>query len=143
MTNRSLANTLDRMMSMNRAIDEAFSTGFSNGSRAWAPAIDVVEKPEAYLVYAELPGVPRDQVELAFEQNVLTLRGTKPATLSGRDEEIRVFAAERAHGTFERSLRLPEFVDGERITAEFTDGLLAITIPKAQAAQPRRIQIGG
>ena len=52
-----------------------------------------------------------------------------------------MYAAERVTGTFERSVRLPEFVDGERISAEFTNGVLTVTVPKAQAAQPRKIEI--
>jgi len=54
---------------------------------------------------------------------------------------LRVFAAERVSGGFERSLRLPEFVDADKISADFTNGLLTITVPKAQAAQPRKIEI--
>jgi HSP20 family protein len=77
-----------------------------------------------------------------FEQNVLTIRGTKPASFDvSTDGELRVFAAERVHGGFERSVRLPEFVDADRIEASFANGLLTITVPKAQAAQPRKISI--
>ena len=141
MLNRSLTSTLDRMMTLNRALDEAFSTAGNGSGRVWVPAIDVVEKPEAYLIYAELPGVDRGQIELTFEQNVLTIRGTKPAVIDGRQGELRVFAAERVSGAFERALRLPEFVDGDGITADFTDGLLTVSVPKAQAAQARRIEI--
>lgn len=54
---------------------------------------------------------------------------------------MRVYAAERSTGNFERSIRLPEFVDGERISGDLTNGLLIVTVPKAQAAQPRRIEI--
>jgi HSP20 family protein len=128
------------MLTLNRAFDQAFNTNL--GSRVWVPAMDVAERGDAYLVQAELPGVSPDQVDVSFEQNVLTIRGTKPASFDVANEgELRVFAAERVHGTFERSVRLPEFVNADRIAASFTNGLLTITVPKAEAAQPRKITI--
>ena len=143
-TARSLNSTLDRMMSLNRALDQAFD-GSWNGeatNRVWVPALDVVEKRDAYIVIAELPGVNQSQVELSFEQNVLTIRGEKsPAFDPSKDGELRVYTAERVTGTFQRAIRLPEFVDGDKISADLRDGVLTITIPKATAAQPRKIEI--
>jgi HSP20 family protein len=142
LTTRSRNTTLDRMMSLNRALDQAFSAALTNDSRVWVPAIDVVEQKDAYLMYAELPGVDASQVDISFEQNVLTIRGTKRSAVEATNEgELRVYAAERVTGSFERSIRLPEFVDGESINAEFMNGLLKVTVPKAKAAQPRRIEI--
>ena len=142
MNTRSLGTSIDRMLTLNRALDQAFNGVGS--SRVWVPALDVAERGDAYLVHAELPGVSPDQVEVRFEQNVLTIRGTKPASFDVNNEgEVRVFAAERVHGSFERSVRLPEFVDADRIDATFANGLLTITVPKAQAAQPRKITIRG
>lgn len=141
LTTRSLNATLDRMLTLNRALDQAFSPTWNDG-RVWVPAIDVVEKADAYLIYAELPGVDLSQIDISFEQNVLTIRGMKrPSIDTANDGEIRVYAAERVTGTFERSVRLPEFVDGDRISASFNNGLLAVSVPKARAAQPRRIEI--
>ena len=140
MNTRTLGTSIDRMLTLNRALDQAFNG--VGGSRVWVPALDVAERGDAYLVYAELPGVNPDQVDVRFEQNVLTIRGTKPASFDvSSDGELRLFAAERVHGSFERSVRLPEFVDTDRIDASFANGLLTITIPKAQAAQPRKITI--
>ena len=96
---RTLGTSLDRMLTLNRALDQAFN---GMGSRVWVPALDVAT-----------------------------------------EGEVRVFAAERVHGSFERAVRLPEFVDADRIDAAFTNGLLSITVPKAQAAQPRKITIRG
>jgi|SRR3954454_11948197 len=142
LTTRSRQTTFDRMVTLNRALDQAFNAALTNGSRVWVPAIDVVEQQDAYVIYAELPGVDASQVEISFEQNVLTVRGNKPSAVETSPEgELRVYAAERVAGSFERSIRLPEFVDGERIGASFTNGLLVITVPKAQAAQKRRIEI--
>jgi len=137
---RSLGTSIDRMLTLNRALDQAFSG--VGASRVWVPALDVAERGDAYVVNAELPGVSPEQVDVSFEQNVLTIRGTKPASFDvSHDGEVRIFAAERVHGSFERSVRLPEFVDAEHIDASFANGLLTITIPKAQAAQPRKINI--
>jgi HSP20 family protein len=141
MMNTRALSSLDRMLTLNNAFDQAF--GGALGSRPWVPAMDVAERGDAYIVQAELPGVSPEQVEVSFEQNVLTLRGTKPAGFDvGNEGELRVFAAERLHGSFERSVRLPEFVDGDRISATFDNGVLSVTVPKAEAAQPRKIRIG-
>lgn len=142
MHTRGLSTTLDRMLSLNRALDQAFSTPGGAGGRLWVPPMDVAERTDAYLVHAELPGVDPAGVEVSFEQNVLTIRGTKPSALEASQQgELRVYSNERVSGSFERSLRFPDFVDTERIEASFHNGLLTITIPKAQAAQPRRIEI--
>ena len=81
-------------------------------------------------------------VEISFENNTLTLRGTKQPTLTPQqNEELRVYTAERVSGTFERAVRLPEYVEGDKIEASYTQGVLLITVPKAQAARPRKIEI--
>ena len=139
--NRTLSSTLDRMLTLNRALDEAFSTSWTD-NRVWVPAIDVVETKDAYVMYAELPGVDPSQIETVFEKNVLTVRGTKRSAFDASENgEHRIYAAERGTGAFERSIRLPEFVDGDKIAAEFSNGLLTVTVPKAKAAQARRIEI--
>lgn len=147
LTTRSLNSTLDRMLTLNRALDEALSSAWStntDGSRVWVPALDLIEKNDSYLVFVELPGVDRSAIDVSFEQSVLTIRGTKRAVIDTQQQgEVRVYAAERVLGTFERSLRLPEFVDSDHISADFSNGLLTIAVPKAQAAQARRIEIGG
>jgi HSP20 family protein len=141
-TNRSRTSTLDRMVTLNRALDQALTSAWTGDNRLWVPAVDVVEKKDAYLLYAELPGVDASQVDMSFEQSVLTIRGTKRTNLEAASEgEMRVYAAERANGNFERSIRLPEFVDGDRITADLSNGVLTVTVPKAPMAQPRRIEI--
>ena len=144
LTTRSLNSTLDRMLTINRALDEALSGAWADGesARVWVPALDLLEKKDAYLVLVELPGVARSQIDISFEQNVLTIRGAKKSVIDPASQgEVRVYAAERVAGAFERSLRLPDFVDSDRIAADFSNGLLSITVPKAQAAQPRRIEI--
>ena len=139
LTTRNLS-TLDRMLPLDRVFDQAF--GSSLGARVWVPAMDVAERKDAYVVQAELPGLSPEQVDVSFEKNVLTISGTKPASFdASADGELRIFAAERVSGNFERSVRLPEFGNAEQISANFTNGLLTSSVPKAEAAQPRRITI--
>jgi|SRR5690242_14758202 len=141
MLTRSLNSTLDRMLTLNRALDQAFASGLTQ-DRVWIPAIDIVEKKESYEVHTELPGVDASQIDVNFEQNVLTIRGTKSSTIdAAAGSKTRVYAAERVSGSFERTIRLPEFVDGEHIDARFENGLLTVTVPKAKAAQARKISI--
>jgi HSP20 family protein len=136
-------SVLDRMLNLSRAMDEAFDQAQTNG-RVWYPATDTYETRDAYVVETDLPGVKPDQVEISFERNTLTIRGTREwpiRTSESNANEFRVHAAERVGGTFARAIRLPEYVDGERIEATFSDGVLTVRVPKAQAALPRKIEI--
>jgi len=142
MMNRNLSTTLDRMLSLNRALDEALGSNVTRGASVWVPAMDIAERAEEYAIQLDLPGVDPEAVELNFEQNVLTVRGTKPSALDAKTEqEYRLHARERVSGAFERSLRLPDSVDAEAIDATFAHGVLTITVPKARTAQARRIAI--
>lgn len=138
-----LNSTLDRMLTLNRALDEALASSWTpTETRAWVPALDVVERPDAYLIALEVPGVEPSTIDVSFEQNVLTVRGSKPMGFEiANNSELRVYSAERVVGNFERSVRLPEFVDGDHINAEFVHGVLFLTVPKMQAAQPRKIAV--
>jgi HSP20 family protein len=128
-------------MNLNRELDRALGGAWGT-SRFFAPALDVVETADGYTIAVELPGVDPSQVEIAFERNTLTLRGTKqPAMQPADGAEYRVYTAERVHGPFERAIRLPEYVDGDRIEARAAHGVLTITVPKSEAAKPRRIEI--
>ena len=149
LTSRSLNSTIDRMLTLNRVLDEALASswngnGASANGRAWVPALDVIERQDAYLIALEMPGVDPASVDISFEQNVLTVRGAKPLGFDlPQDAEVRVYSAERVSGTFERSVRLPEFVDSENISAEARHGVLFLTVPKAQAARAKKIAIKG
>ena len=141
MMNNTLMPTFNRMLAFDRELDRFVN---SNGKRFFVPSLDVVERPDAYLISAELPGVDPSSVEISFEANTLTLRGTKEPWLKAQEnEELRVYTAERLSGTFERAVRLPEYVEGDKIEATHEHGVLTITVPKAQAARPRKIEIKG
>lgn len=140
----SLNSTLDRMLTLNRVLDEALASSLngSSESRVWVPALDVVERQDAYLIALDIPGVDPATIDIQFEKNLLTVRGSKPMGFElGSDKELRVYSAERVTGSFERAVHLPEFVDGEKISAEFTHGVLVLTVPKVQAARAKKIAI--
>ena len=138
MTVRTLVPTLDRVLSMNRELDRALSRNLGN-SGTWLPAMDVVERADAFLVTLDVPGVAHDTIDLTFDHGALTIRGTRPGTEYG--DQDKIYVAERTLGEFERVVRLPETVDGERIQASFDRGVVTILVPKAAAARARRIAI--
>lgn len=137
----SLIPTFNRVLAFDRDLNRLAT---QNGNGFFVPALDVIERADAYLIMAELPGIDPAAVEISFENNTLTLRGTKrPSLTPHENEEIRVYSAERMNGSFERAVRLPEYVEGDKIEATYDRGVLTITVPKAQAARPRKIEIRG
>jgi HSP20 family protein len=105
----------------------------------WLPAVDVRESDDAFTFTAELPGIGKEEVEITVEDSVLTLSGERRFNES--DEEKNYRRIERAYGAFSRSFTLPSAVDAERIEATFKDGLLTVTVPKAELAKARKITI--
>jgi HSP20 family protein len=108
---------------------------------AWVPVMDIVERPEALHIVAEIPGVAPDDVKIAVEGNVLTIRGTKEQMAAQNLEKVHRY--ERMYGTFERSFTLPGSVDVAAITAMHEHGLLTVVLPKVAKAKPREIAIDG
>jgi HSP20 family protein len=137
------AYTMERLGSLNRVLEQVLPE-MRGTTSLWVPPLEVAEKADAYLIAVDLPGVREDQLELSFENNVLTIRGTKTTGFQQVQEgTMRMHLSERFSGTFERSVRLPEFVEGDRIEAQFVDGVLHVTVPKSAAAQPRKIRVNG
>jgi HSP20 family protein len=142
-----LNSMLDRMTTLSRAMDQAFSPtsdalGGGSGQPAWVPSLDAFENEQAYVVQLDLPGVTPEDVDITFERNTLTVRGARGRAFQSQGNgETRVFFAEREWGTFSRSLRFPYHIEGEKIEATFVNGVLTLTIPKAEAAKPRKINI--
>ena len=138
-TTSQLMPTFNRVLAFDRELNRLVNW---NGQRSFVPSLDVVERADAYLISAELPGVDASAAEISFENNTLTIRGTKaPSLAPQQNEEVRVYTAERLSGTFERAVRLPEYVEGDKIEATYAHGVLTITVPKAAAARPRRIEV--
>lgn len=144
-TATALDAMLDRMLTMSRAMDESVQgTAGARPARQslWLPPVDCFETGDAFVIAADLPGVHPENVDISFEQNTLTIKGTRAPTLRAPEQgELRVFTAERVSGGFARSIRLPEYVDGEKIEARYAEGVLTITVPKSPSALPRKIAI--
>jgi HSP20 family protein len=143
-----LNTMLDRMVTLSRAMDQAFVNGAPDAlgkaaaQPAWVPELDAWETETDYIVQLDLPGVRAESVDINFERNTLTVRGERERGIRAPEKgELRVFFAERDWGTFTRSLRFPQHVAGDNISAEFTDGVLTVRVPKTEAAKPRKIQI--
>jgi HSP20 family protein len=107
---------------------------------AWTPSVNIEENAEALFLTAELPGVRKEDVELEVENNILTLRGEKTDTRRENADRYHLF--ERSSGTFQRSFTLPRTVVTDGIEAEYENGVLHVTLPKAPEAKSRRIEIG-
>lgn len=108
-------------------------------SGVWAPLVDIKEEPEHYVVSADLPGIDPKEVEVTFEDGVLTLSGERKHEANSEENGYR--RVERAYGSFSRQFRLPEHVDAENISASGKNGVLEIRLPKKEQAKPRRIEI--
>ena len=105
----------------------------------WAPACDIYETEKEVVVKSELPGLKKENVHVSIENNVLTIYGERKfEEETERDNYHRV---ERTYGEFMRSFTLPTSVDIARIGAEFKDGLLLLTLPKREEANPKQIEV--
>jgi HSP20 family protein len=122
-----------------RAWQERLERLATQHGTAWAPPIDVYETDDRYVVTAEVPGLARDQIELAVHDNRLLIRGARPAGVP-ETATSHYHQVERGHGVFERTFRFADPVDQDRITADLRDGVLCITLPKT-VSPPRRIQV--
>ncbi len=129
---------------INRMIDDTIKTlyptdgeGLEKGT--WAPAVDIYETNDSFVVSADLPGLNKDEIQIDLKDNTLTLKGEKKFEEKvSKDNYIRV---ERAYGSFVRSFTLPQNVDPEKIKAKYKDGVLEVTIPKKEEAKPKQIKV--
>jgi HSP20 family protein len=115
--------------------------GFYGNVRGWVPAVDIYETNAHELVIkAELPEMKREDINVTFEQHVLTLSGERKASLD--DDNGSYHRSERSHGRFSRSFTLPATADGTRISASYKDGVLTVRVPQREEAKPKQIAVG-
>ena len=131
--------------------DEVMGTGFGRARRhghsydadaskmAWAPAIEISERKDAYLVSAELPGVSAGEVEITFGDGLLTIQGERRLARDATGE--RVHRSERCYGPFRRLITLPGHVQAGKIEATAQDGVLRVLVPKAPDVQAKHIPV--
>jgi HSP20 family protein len=108
-------------------------------SGAWSPAVDIYETPETLEMTFEIPGVNQKDIRVNFENNLLTVSGERKLEHEDRGEGYH--RVERNYGNFLRSFTVPSTIDQNRINAEFTNGLLRLTLPKRPESQPRAIEV--
>jgi len=123
--------------SMNVLFEGFFESRLSE--QAWAPALEVTEQKDAIVVKAELPGTKVDDIELSVQDNTLIVSGEKKE--ESQEEHKGYFRSERHYGMFQRVIPLPSNVEAGKIQATSKDGVLTITLPKAETAKPKRIPI--
>lgn len=115
------------------AIDTSFNS-------VWAPAVDVAEDDKQYTLKAELPGLKRDDVNVELKDNVLSIHGDRK--FEREDKKQNYHYVERSYGSFFRSFALPGVTDDSKVEAHFNDGLLTVSVAKAEQAKPKKIEIG-
>jgi HSP20 family protein len=106
---------------------------------AWAPALDISERKDAYLVTVELPGIDADDLQVTLEDGLLTIQGERHFAQESSEQQFH--RVERRYGAFRRSITLPAQVQAEQIEASFENGVLQIVVPKMEEAKPKRIQV--
>ena len=123
-----------------RAWQERLESLSRHRGDSWAPPIDVYETDVTYVITAEVPGLTRDQVDLAVADSRLTIQGTRAAR-AGAAGAVHYHQVERGHGAFRRTFEFAEPIDKDHITADLADGVLTVSIPKQSPPPPRKIEV--
>lgn len=126
---------------INRMFDDFFRPDFALDSAVGTlyPPVNIVDHEKDLVLEAELPGVKKEEVQIEVHGNLLLLKGEKKESREVNEENYRL--QEVRTGSFSRTFTLPNEVEAEKVKAEYKDGVLRITLPKVEAAIPRRIQI--
>lgn len=129
---------------MSRMFEEFFNDfPFNNSSpetrESWSPSVDILEKDGNLILRAELPGMTEKQIELKLEGNTLTLKGERK--LENEDKKNNYHRVESFYGSFMRSFRLPDTVDMGKISADYKNGILTVTMPQKPEVKPREIPV--
>jgi HSP20 family protein len=106
---------------------------------AWAPAVDISERKDAYLVTVELPGLKAEDLDITLEDGLLTIQGERQFTQESAEQQFH--RVERRYGSFRRSITLPSQVQADAIEASFENGVLEVVVPKAEEAKPKKISV--
>ncbi len=104
----------------------------------YRPNVDILEKEDELLVLADVPGASGDDIDVDFEDGTLTIDAKVPAR---DDKDAEYLVREYGVGNYHRTFQVSEAIDGQKISAEYADGVLSLHLPKAEAAKPRKISI--
>ena len=123
-----------------RAVGQGPSRGQGQaGERMWAPALDISERKDAYVVTVEVPGIKAEDLDITLEDGLLTIQGERRFTQETSEQQFH--RVERRYGSFRRSITLPSQVQADQIEASFEDGVLEVIVPKAEEAKPKKISV--
>ncbi len=128
------------LFNLEREIDDLFGSVLGTGRSVWDreyPAVDIAEYENESVIIAEMPGVKKEDVKISVQDGVLAISGERKALPEGS----RAIRNECCGGKFNRAVDLPHEVESDAITAELTDGVLRIVLPKAEEARPKEIKI--
>lgn len=132
----SLLNQLQKELDRSR---EGQNTESSISTAEWAPAVDIKEEQDRFILHADIPGVKPEDIDVHMEAGILTVKGEKQSEAkTDKDGYKRI---ERVHGSFYRRFSLPDSADGEAISAKCKHGVLEIIIPKREAVKPKKIDV--
>jgi HSP20 family protein len=121
-------------------MDRVFGRAFGERlARTWSPALDVLETTDAIVLKAEVPGLKAEDIDVEFDDNVLTISGER--AFEEAAENGTYHRVERAYGSFSRSVTLPRSIKADKVSADVTDGVLTVNVPKADEVKPRKITV--
>jgi HSP20 family protein len=127
---------------LNSFFDMPFWSGFGRTSQlftGWSPALDLYESGDHLVAVVELPGMRKENIDISLHDGTLTISGERKHEKSDNGETAQ--RTERYVGTFRRSIALPTRVDASKVSATYEDGILKVTLPKAEEAKPKQIQV--
>jgi len=127
------------MTTLQNHVNRLADSLWSGRQESWVPAVDVFDSKDAVVLKAELPGMKVDDIRIELDDNVLTIKGER--SFEEKLDEERYYRVERRYGSFQRSLALPQSVKADDIQATYEDGVLRVTVPKAEVEKPRRIEV--
>lgn len=107
--------------------------------KSWVPAFDISENEKEYVVTAEIPGIDQKDLEVTLSDGILTVKGEKKQEKEHQGDNYH--RLERAYGSFHRSFHIPEKVDAEKVDASYRNGILKLTIPKAETGEVKKIEV--
>lgn len=124
---------------MDRLFDGLWGDGAAPREAVWRPSVDIAETDHDFVLTADLPGIAREDLDLTVVDGRLTIKGQRRRESDSK--EGNVHRVERAYGTFTRAFDLPAAVDPETVAATYKDGVLTVTVPKAEEAKPKQIEV--
>jgi len=136
--------TFDRWSNLRDELDSLFDRPFLTNSYrpdlfgGWSPALDLYQNNDNVVAVLELPGMRKEDIEISLHDGMLTISGERKRSSANGEKAERT---ERYVGSFRRSMSLPVAVDANKVSATYRDGILTVTLPKAEEAKPKRIEV--